>query len=58
MARCAEAEPALAEVEPGYHVACYLAHNISVEDVREGAELETSAAGGGHEYSRGEGDKL
>lgn len=60
MARCAEAEPALAEVEPGYHVACYLAHNVSIEDARGHGvqEFEMTAVEGGRENTKGEGEKV
>jgi oligopeptide transport system ATP-binding protein len=71
MPKCAEAEPALTEVEPGYHVACYLVHDVAADGTTNtgtetispapsaGPELtEAPTAGGGRGKTNTEGDRL
>lgn len=71
MPKCAEAEPALAEVEPGYHVACYLVHDIPADATTNtgtgaiqtaptaGPKLtEAPTAGGGRGETNTQGDTL
>jgi oligopeptide/dipeptide ABC transporter ATP-binding protein len=52
MSKCAEAEPALAEVEPGYYVACYLVHEVVAD------HTQAPTAGGGRGETKSEGETL
>lgn len=54
MAKCADAEPALLETEPGYSVACFLAHDTAKDDTsEEGSAGGVRATGGARESAAG-----